>query len=203
MKTVNFLLAILAFAFTTSTANAQFEQADNKADFALISNGNLDETPANRTNATGAKVVSTFQEGIAITELNGKFGFVNRFGNEIVFPKYQEARFFQNGYAAVKTNTGWTFINKQGQRIAPARYTWVGTFQANGLALVQIDGLWGFINEQGQEVTPVKYERIRAVGPNGQTVAKYKNQWFILDEMGRETPAPLTLQAQAQDLIRS
>lgn len=205
MKTVIFLLAVLAFTFSANVGQAQFETAtSNKAEFALISLADANygdgdvktDLPAQKTQS-GAKVVSTYQEGMAITELNGKFGYINRQGAEVVFPRFEEARFFTNNYAAVKIANGWTFINKQGRRINNARYDWVGAFSANGIAPVQVAGKWGFINEQGQDITGIKYDKIRKFNDTGKALVRYNNEWFIVDELGKETPASQDSQLSA------
>jgi hypothetical protein len=205
MKTVNYLLAVLAFAFSSNFSQAQFEATtNNKAEFALISladanygDGDVKKDLPTQKAQSGAKIVSAFQEGMAITELNGKFGYINRQGAEVVLPRFEEARFFSNNYAAVKMASGWTFINKQGRRISNTRYDWVGTFSENGIAPVQIAGKWGFINEQGQDITGIKYDKIRKFNESGKALVRFNNQWFIVDEFGVETPASVDTKLSA------
>jgi hypothetical protein len=209
MKTVKIFFALFATIFATNLSQAQFEQNDkNKGDYALIAlNYNADDDKADKetkTTQSGAKVVSVFQEGMAITQLNGKFGFINRQGVEVVLPRYEDARFFANHYAAVKQNGGWTFINKQGKKITNIRYDWVGAFSSNGTAAVQINGKWGFINEQGQEITAIKYEQIREFNQNGTALVKYNGKWYSITETGKEVPAAQDFdaaQANANSLI--
>lgn len=138
---------------------------------------------------TGSTIVSVYQENMAITAANGKFGFMNKQGVEVIAPRFENARMFRNSYAAVQTQDGWTFINKQGKRITAEAYNWVGDFSIAGIAPVQINGKWGFINEQGQAVTAAKYDKVHQFGPEGTALVKYGNRWFVINEQGVEMPA--------------
>lgn len=199
MKTVKIFFALFATIFATNLSQAQFEQNDkNKGDYALIALNYSSDSDADKDSKTvqsGAKIVSVFQEGMAITESNGKFGFINRQNVEIVLPRYENARFFVNNYAAVQQNGSWTFINKQGKKITNTRYDWVGSFSANGTAAVQINGKWGFINEQGQQITAIKYEQIREFNQNGTALVKYNGKWYSITETGKELPVDQDLDA--------
>ena len=168
MKTLNrvFFFAICLF-LQTSMLLANSPQGEGKGQ--LLSNG--------------AKVVSVYQEGLAITELNGRYGFVNRQGYEMVRPRYDQVRLFVNGYASVAVEGRWTFINKQGQRLFAPRYDQVGSFSADGVAPVRKDGKWGFINEQGQEFIKPQFERVN-IFFEGKALVKYQGEWFYVNQRG-------------------
>ncbi len=199
MKTVKFFFSILAVAFSFQFATAQTADITttvDKADLALIMLTDGSEKPAQFAQS-GAKVVSVYQEGMAITRLGERYGFVNRQGNEIVSPRFEEVRFFENGYAAVRQAGMWTFINKQGKKLTTARYDWVGNFCESGTAAVKFEGKWGFINEQGIEITPIKYEQIRQFGADGRALVKFNGKWLFVDIYGKETPVSDSAQAAA------
>jgi hypothetical protein len=57
---------------------------------------------------------SPFSEGLARVELNGKYGFVDREGKEIIPVKYDDAHVFEDGLALVMFNGNWGYIDKNG-----------------------------------------------------------------------------------------
>jgi len=56
-----------------------------------------------------------YSEGLAKTEFDGKFGFMNEKQEWAIKPKYEAARDFKNGFAAVKLDDAWGIINKSGK----------------------------------------------------------------------------------------
>lgn len=138
--------------------------------------------------SSGAAIVSEYQEGIAMTKMDEKFGFVNKQGLEISRPIYQEVHLFEGGYAAAKKAGKWGFINKQGDKVVNFKYDWVANF-ANGVAPVSIANKWGFVNEQGDEITEIKYDKLHPF-ENGKALAKIGEGWVAIDEAtGEEAPA--------------
>ena len=60
---------------------------------------------------------SYFSEGLAIVELNGKYGFIDKTGKEVIPLKYDDAYSFSEGLAKVKLNGKWIKIDKNGNRV--------------------------------------------------------------------------------------
>uniref|UniRef100_UPI002606301D WG repeat-containing protein n=1 Tax=uncultured Amphritea sp. TaxID=981605 RepID=UPI002606301D len=75
--------------------------------------------------------IGVFKEGLAKVELNGKFGFIDKNGQEIVELKYDNTEEFIEGLAAVCLNNMWGFIDKTGKMVIPAEYV----ITAGGLSL--------------------------------------------------------------------
>jgi len=197
MKNVKFVFAIvlaLALGFNNNILAQQAVLAAHIAD-----------DGGKKITTNGATIISQAHEGMVITLQNGKYGFANKQGVDVVFPTYEDAHQFSNNYAAVRTNAGWTFINKQGKKISRRTYDWVGSFGEMGYAPVQINGKWGFINEQGAEIAGIKYDKVAQFDKNGNAVVKIGENWFLLNENGVETPmdnADKTQQADIERLIK-
>lgn len=64
----------------------------------------------------------SFSEGLASVKLNGKWGFVDTKGKEVITLQYEEAKYFEEGYAAVKQNGKWGIINKENSVIVGFMY---------------------------------------------------------------------------------
>ena len=56
-----------------------------------------------------------FSEGFAEVKLNGKYGFIDKTGREVIPCKYEAAGEFSEGLAAVKLNGKYGFIDKKGK----------------------------------------------------------------------------------------
>ncbi|WP_176220607.1 WG repeat-containing protein [Cohnella massiliensis] len=99
-----------------------------------------------------------FNEGYAAISVDGKWGYIDTSGKEIVAPKYDEALNFSNGLAAIKVNNQWGFIDKSGKVIISPQYDEVGYFSPEGFAYVVKGEKYGFIDKAGKVVTPIQYD---------------------------------------------
>jgi len=129
----------------------------------------------------GPKVISKYQEGIAITESNGKYGFVDKEGQRICPPIYDAAVLYQEGYAPVMKGGKWTFLNKEGKELTSFNYDKVGAFK-NGLAIIQNNDKWGVLNAEGDEVVFAEYEAIE-IDSAGNISVKIGDKWELFDSI--------------------
>lgn len=73
-------------------------------------------------------IILDFKNGYAITQLNKKYGYINKSGIEICVPKYDDAYNFKthfygdNVYASIKLNGYWGMINTLGQEVLDTKY---------------------------------------------------------------------------------
>jgi hypothetical protein len=172
----NFIVVIALSLFAINTQAQTVTLATFSEAAFLTSVGN--ETVINIETTTrrgGGTVISAYQEGAAILEVEGKFGLINKEGYEICQPIYDDIHLYNHGYAAVKKNDKWTFVNKQGQQLTALRYDWVGSFE-NGLVAVLSEGKWGLLNEQGFEVVPTDYEAVK-VDQDGKIWVQKNETW--------------------------
>lgn len=98
-----------------------------------------------------------FSEGLAQVIRDGKYGYINTDGKEVIPPKYEQAKGFSEGLAPVRMGDKWGFIDKTGKEIVPAKYEEVWNF-TNGMAAVKRNGKWGFIDKTSKETTPMIYD---------------------------------------------
>lgn len=145
--------------------------------------------------------VNSFNEatGLAMVNLDGKLGWINKNGEFAVKPSYTEAEDFSSvGLAAVKSGDKWGYINTKGEYVIAAQFTDVLEFAPNGLAAVEADGLWGYINQVGDFVIEPKYGTAYSFEDEGRgdysyyqaKVTYYKNgEWkhIMIDENGEQT----------------
>ena len=142
--------------------------------------------------------VTAFSDGFAVVRLGdfvrGRWGFVDRSGNELTAIKYDQTGPFADGLGPVRVgdafNGKWGFIDKTGREVVPPKYRMIATF-GEGLAPVQsydAPGKWGFIDTSGRQVLPFVYDYagsfsggLSAVLAGDWTTGK----WGYIDRAGR------------------
>jgi hypothetical protein len=128
--------------------------------------------------------VGDFQEGRARVSLNGKWGFIDMNGNEVIPLKYVHASDFREGRALVNLNNKYGFVDLQGDVVIPLKYDSVYSFQ-EGRARVMVNDKWGYVDLQGNEVIPVKYEDV-GIFQEGRAEVRLKGKYGFVDKHGNE-----------------
>jgi hypothetical protein len=100
--------------------------------------------------------VGSFSDGLAWVALNGKYGFIDKTGKEVIPLKYDSAYDFSGGLAVIELDEKRGFIDKTGKEVVPPKYYSAHSF-SDGLALVTLNDKVGFIDMSGEEVIPCEY----------------------------------------------
>lgn len=131
----------------------------------------------------GKRIVSCecFSEGFALIEdEDGLKGFVNKKGEIVIKPQYNEAYSFKNGYAVVKSGEGeksyWQIINKKGRVIldmGPEAIKTSGYVSSGLLGYTKSPDLntWGFVSIKGENIVEPSKDYI--------SVSEVNNSKFI------------------------
>lgn len=99
-----------------------------------------------------------FQEGYAAVCANGKWGFIDRNGHEVLPMAYDGvADGFSGGLAAVKRDGEWMYIRKDGTTAFACKFEAASMF-SEGLAAVKENGKWGYVNTSGETVIECKFD---------------------------------------------
>ncbi len=86
--------------------------------------------------------IPPLDEGIVSMHWNGKYGYVNIEGREIVPPQYDYTHEFSEGYGAVRLNGKYGYVDQLGQEVTAIAYDHALDV-SDGLAVVERDGKWG------------------------------------------------------------
>ena len=98
-----------------------------------------------------------FEEGMSLVTLNGKVGYIDNTGREIIPCKYEfGSGIFREGLAKVRLNKKYGYIDKTGHVVIPLKYDNADFFH-DGLGCVKRNDLWGFVDRKGNEVISCKY----------------------------------------------
>jgi hypothetical protein len=87
----------------------------------------------------------------------GRIGFINRQGEIIIQPQFENAREFSDGMAAISVNEKWGFIDFTGQVKIEPKHDDVGKF-SESYSWVAIGEKRGYINQTGRLVVPLVLE---------------------------------------------
>ena len=95
--------------------------------------------------------VGSFNEGFARVKKDGKHGYINTKGEQIVECKFDDGSDFNEGFAAVQKDGKWGYINTKGEQAIECKFDGACDFR-EGFAGVLKDGKCGYINTKGCSV---------------------------------------------------
>ena len=121
--------------------------------------------------------------GLSKVKKDGKIGYVNKEGVEIIKPQYADGLTFHEGYTAVKEGSKWLYFDSTGKSITEAIYEDAGNF-SEGLAFVSKNSLYGYINTTGELVVPCIFYNARNFSEGLAPVANAKGFWGFIDTKG-------------------
>jgi outer membrane protein assembly factor BamB len=112
----------------------------------------------------------------------GKWGYINKNGDIIIKPRFDEAGNFCEGMAAIKMNGKWGYIDQTGNRVIESRYDGAGAF-SEGLAAVKIDSKYGYIDKKGRVISPPQFDKADAFS-GGLACVEIENRVCYIDRKG-------------------
>ena len=126
----------------------------------------------------------------------GRWGYVNRSGQIIVTPNFEDAGDFFEGLAAVQLDGKWGYIDKAGSVVVPIQYHIAHMF-SEGLASVETSGKWGYVDRSGHVSIPLNFdsampfcagvaevETFRIIGERSQGCRAHRGRHAIIDHTG-------------------
>lgn len=78
----------------------------------------------------------------AAVKINGKWGFIDKDGNVVIEPAYEDARSFANGLAAVMQDGLWGYIEPDGEVAMRPQFYGAKDFNSNGCTFVLNEHEW-------------------------------------------------------------
>ena len=135
---------------------------------------------------------------VAAVQKDGKWGYIDRFGKEIVPCKYDYIGEFIDGVASVKINSKSGFVDLFGKEIIPCKYDFIGKFydvdvvdstvgrHVAIIAKVRIGKKWGYIDKKGKEMIAIKYDFIGLPSDRGYLKVQNEGKFGIIDITGKE-----------------
>ncbi|QOJ27406.1 MAG: WG repeat-containing protein [Ignavibacteriales bacterium] len=133
---------------------------------------------------------SKFTEGLAGAQKEFAYGFIDKKGNFVIEPAYDEIRDFSQGFAAVKKDGKWGFIDKTGAVRIPFQFSNEPMSFNSGRTFVQSkDNLWGIMDTTGKILVEPKYKQAFAINEGFAVVstmdAKWQETFYIINADGK------------------
>jgi WG containing repeat len=128
--------------------------------------------------------------GLAKVKKDGKVGYVNIEGKEVVKPQYLDGLTFHEGYTAVKEGNKWLYLDSTGKAITAAIFDDASNFN-NGLAAASKNSLYGFINTTGEAVIPFVFSNARNFAEGMAPASNAKGFWGFIDLKGNWVIKPV------------
>lgn len=118
-----------------------------------------------------------FSEGLAKVQKTNKWGFIDKTGNFVVQPTFEDALNFSEGLAAVQQGKEgkWGFIDKTGKVVIACDFEKVGYF-SNGIAQVMQSNKCGFIDKKGTLLLTPQYRDIGNFSKRSYAKTSYQNK---------------------------
>jgi hypothetical protein len=121
--------------------------------------------------------------GMSKVKKEGKIGYVNKDGKELIKLQYDDGLAFNEGYVAVKKGAKWLYFDSTGKAVTEAIFDDAISFN-NGLAAVSKGNLYGFINTAGDIVIPFEFSNARGFSDGLAPAANVKGFWGYIDKKG-------------------
>ncbi|WP_128548725.1 protein kinase domain-containing protein [Larkinella soli] len=160
--------------------------------------GRLTEAAPKKEPAAPPKTgpVLNLQEGLAIKERAGKYGYVDANGEWKIPPRFDRASNFRKGQARVVLNGRPMAINRRGKcisgceekpqesigQVVPAK-TPVGPVADKTLHPKEKNGLYGFFDGEGNEVIRCKYQNAKEFS-EGLAAVNLRGSWGYINQSG-------------------
>jgi hypothetical protein len=130
-----------------------------------------------------------------IVRKNCKYGLLDKQGEIICEPLYDDIHPLRNGNVIVCKEKSWSLINRQGEILKNLEYDNIECF-VDGFAVVTLGGKYGVIDESGNLISELKYDKIMQL----KSISKYNEEdkfaeyfeacvdgkWGFLNKQGKE-----------------
>ena len=115
---------------------------------------------------------------------NGLWGYINKFGQSIIKPKFRSAGLFQEGLAPARLDGTYGYIDIEGNYILQPQYDVAYPF-LEGRAKVYLDGKPYYINHQGDILFEHPYSEIYDFGENDFSIVSTKSEKYgVINQKG-------------------
>ena len=132
--------------------------------------------------------VGAMQYGRIPVQRDGKYGFLDRYGKEVIPCTYDETGIFILARSLVRNGDRYGIIDTAGRYILPLEYentSYIGEKYVyfDSLALVEKDGKHGFVDLDGNLVIPFHFDQAYEFS-EGLASVRFKGHWGYIDTHG-------------------
>lgn len=141
--------------------------------------------PIKYDNGDKIEEIREYVGGMSRIRYKGRFGFIDKKGEEVVAPFSDEVENFSEGYTLVTIKKKKGVVSLQGDWIAPPMYDAGGTF-SDGLALLGMGGKYGYIDKTGDFAIAMQYQDAKDFDRNTSLACVAKDgKWGVINKLGK------------------
>ena len=134
--------------------------------------------------------VFTFHDGLAPVQKDGKLGYINKLGDEIIPCKYDKAEEFYRGLAVVakkisENEYSYGCINMDGEMVISQKFDYIHGFELNQVTPARYKDKEGAINLRGDIIIPFVYNSVGAFSEDMAYVLNEDNKVGFMDIEGK------------------
>ncbi len=122
--------------------------------------------------------------GLSKVGKDGKVGYVDKNGNEIIKPVYADGLTFTNGLVAVKKDLKWMFLDSTGTAVTDAVFDYAMSFDSSGMAPVEMNGLYGYIGRNGKMAIECRFNCARNFSEGLAPASNSRDLWGYINTAG-------------------
>ncbi|MBU3130577.1 WG repeat-containing protein [Clostridium tagluense] len=181
---------VITFEFNSGTGEFKkiSEQKMTGEEFELYKNENKiitkDTTEVKYAIEPKLNYANDFIGGLALVEVDGKYGFIDKTGKIVIEPQFNAVNNFSEDLAYVVVDGKYGFINKTGKIVIKPQFDDVTSF-SEGLAMVNVGNLWGFIDKTGKIICEPQFNAVGNFNDGLVGVRNDNNKWGVIDKTGK------------------
>lgn len=123
--------------------------------------------------------IERFKDGLAQVKFEGKYGFIDLNGNEVVPVIYDSAHYFDDCFR-VSLNKLDCLLDKKGSQLISFKYSFIHLL-IEGVRKVGLNSKYGFIDDKYQESIPIIYDDTHTFN-EGLCGVKFEDKWGYIDK---------------------
>ncbi len=132
------------------------------------------------------EVANDFINDVCIVQHKGKWGMIDRLGNNLLPKKYDGVKFLEGTDNQIiklsKNSPKYGLMDTLGQLLVDLAYEDIGQFKESRLA-VKKGNRWGFVAPNGKEIISPKYQKV-APFSEGLAAVRFQRKWIFIDPAG-------------------
>ena len=125
--------------------------------------------------------INELSDNVYVLKVKGKYGALDRFGQNRVEARYDYLGNFAHGMAAYREGEKYGFININGY-IHKAEFDWISAFNEAGLAVVRKFNSFGLLDRSGRTLLEPNYDQVLESGDGYYILIKGKHYGFYSAE---------------------
>jgi len=125
--------------------------------------------------------INELSDGLYVLKVKGRYGALDRFGQNRVEARYDYLGNFSKGFAPYREAEKYGFVSLSGY-VHKAEFDWISAFNENGIAVVRKPSGFGLLHRSGRIVLETNYDQVLEAGNGVYILVKDKHYGFYSAE---------------------